>query len=408
MKMMTLRCLALWLGSGLALCSLQAAKIEAYGELPADARDQYGDTIGGIGSGIAYDPKEDVYYCMPDRGPGDGAMPYRPRFVKLTIAQEGGKLEPKPVGSVLLRDLQGREMTGLIPDDPHAPSPQMQDGTVCMDPEAISLAPDGTIYVSEEYGPCLYQFQRDGRMIRRIDLPEEFRPKTADGKLDFSGTADLVSGRGINQGGEGMCISPDGKSAIIVFQSGLMQDGGEDSPNTRMLVLDLTSGKPLACYNYPFATEVPGTGKKLKVDKLSVNDLQALPDGRFLVLERDKWGRNGSKTHKTAAYKSVWVTDTSGATNLLEPHDKTVPVRKALLFNLPELVQNPASLEAKWESIVVLPSSKPDKIDLLMAADNDFLTPVVHENGKDYPFPRVEEAQATPFFKIQAEMPENP
>ena len=43
---------------------------------------------------------------------------------------------------------------------------------------AVEFAPglksigDGTLYVSEEYGPCLYQFQRDGKLIRRITLPE--------------------------------------------------------------------------------------------------------------------------------------------------------------------------------------------------------------------------------------------
>lgn len=52
--------------------------LEGYGRLPSNARDKYGDTIGGIGSSIAFDPASwrrtgrDAYagivYCLPDRG----------------------------------------------------------------------------------------------------------------------------------------------------------------------------------------------------------------------------------------------------------------------------------------------------------------------------------------------------
>ena len=381
------------------------AVIEASGELPADTRDQLGDTVGGIGSGMVYDAKNDTFLTLADRGPGDGSIDFRPRFVVLKIPQKGDKLEPKVVESVLFRDENGREMTGLVPDDPAADFPHMKDGRTCMDPEAIALAPDGTLYVSEEYGPYLYQFRRDGKMLRRITLPEEFRPRNAQWALDFTDKAQLVSGRAINQGGEGMCLLPDGKSAAIIFQSGLVQDGGDKSPMTHLIIVDLADGALKGSYLYPFTTKVPATGEPLKTNKLSVNDLAALDDHRFLVLERDNGGRNGALKHKPALLKSVWIADISKATDVAKGNDKVVPVQKTLLFNLPEIVPHPELLAAKWESVAPLPSSTADTLELMMGADNDFVTPTLHENGQDIPFPRAEESLGSQFFKIKVPLP---
>ncbi|CAN5627623.1 esterase-like activity of phytase family protein [soil metagenome] len=387
--------------------SLRAqAVIEASGELPADVRDKFGDTIGGIGSGMVYDAANDTYITVTDRGPGDGAIDFRPRYVVLKIPQTGDKLEPKVVESVLFRDEMGREMTGLVPTDPAADFPHMADGRTCIDPEAIAIAPDGTLYVSEEYGPCLYQFQRDGKMIRRVNLPEEFRPRNEQWGLNFSDTAKLVSGRAVNQGGEGMCLMPDGKSAAIIFQSGLIQDGSDTSPFTHLIVIDLATGALKASYLYPFASRVPLTGAPLKQKHLSVNDLAALDDHRFLVLERDNGGRNGALKHKPALFKSVWIADTSKATNLADSKATTnVPVAKTLVFNLPEIVAAPDNLTAKWESIAPLPSKTPGELELMMGADNDFVTPVLHENGQDVPFPRAEDSLPSQFFKIKVTLP---
>ncbi len=265
----------------------KSPEILGFGELPADTRDQFGDTVGGIGSAIAYDATEDLYYMTSDRGPGDGTLAYTPRIAVLRIDQKGDQLLPALVKTIPLRDAQGREMTGLIPDAPGAKAPLMKDGRTSIDPEAIALAEDGTIYLSDEYGPYIYQFARNGKMLRRLAFPAAFSPRTASGELDFTAKAKLVSGRNINQGAEGMGIVPGGKMIAAIFQSGLVQDGGHDSPTTRLVLLDIATGKPLASYAYPFAGHVPATGKPLKPSDLSVNDLIALSDKKFLVLERD-------------------------------------------------------------------------------------------------------------------------
>ncbi len=75
--------LRLLLGLALSTSLHAEAIIEASGELSATTRDQHGDTVGGIGSGIVYDQKNDTYLCVSDRGPGDGTLPYRPSLCRL-------------------------------------------------------------------------------------------------------------------------------------------------------------------------------------------------------------------------------------------------------------------------------------------------------------------------------------
>lgn len=383
--------------------SLASVVIEADGELAADTRDAGGDTLGGIGSGVVHDAAHDVYLMISDRGPGDGTMPYRPRIAVLRIAQEGKTLVPKVEETILLKDEKGRAMTGLIPDNPGADVPMMADGRACIDPEALTLTRDGRLFVSDEYGPFLYEFRRDGTMIRRIALPSEFEPRDASGKLSHTDGSNLVSGRGVNQGPEGLCLLPDEKHIALIFQSATVQDGGKAAGQTKMLILELATGKPVAMYRYHMSPEVAG----VKPNKLSVNDLVALDSRRFLVLERDGAGRGGGKKNKTAAYKAVWLADISDATNLLDAgnSDPEVPVAKTLLFNLASLVEDPASLSAKWEGIAVIPPSDDKSLTLLMTSDNDFLTPVIYEDGQRHPFPRVGEPVPTQFFKIRVPIP---
>jgi hypothetical protein len=171
------------------------AVIEASGELAAATRDEHGDTIGGIGSGIVYDAKDEVFFCVSDRGPGDGSLPWRPRYLVLKITQEGDRLVPKVLKSVLFRDESGRAMTGLMPDDAEAGTPRMKDGRTCIDPEAIALAPDGSkkrsvgiekhlrakfishLYKYMTFGTANYQFKTD---IVRTTRERLKRPDKAD------------------------------------------------------------------------------------------------------------------------------------------------------------------------------------------------------------------------------------
>lgn len=351
----------------------QSAKFVASGEVPPDQRDREGETIGAIGSAAAYDAKADTFFFATDRGPGDGTVDFRPRVQEARVKVSGRRLELEFVSTILLRDPSGRFLTGLTPDSHEQDHPQMRDGRWCIDPEGIALAPDGTLYLSDEYGPFLYQFRRDGAMLRFLRPPAEYLPRTADGSLEFGEEGKLVSGRVVNRGFEGLTLSPDGTKAFMILQSGLVQDGGKDSPTTRILCLDLASGKSLGEYRYPFDQVA-----KVKQDDLSVSELQALNDHEFLVLERDNRGADGSDKAKKPRHKVIYRIDLS------RPGEKKL---------VADLVAAGAvfgdGFAAKWEGLALSPAG------LLVTSDNDFLFPRLMLGGKEVSFPKAKLAQAT-------------
>ncbi|HEU4679066.1 MAG TPA: esterase-like activity of phytase family protein, partial [Terrimicrobiaceae bacterium] len=402
----------------------------AAGEIASSAVDTLGDTLGGIGSGIVWDPQTDRLIAVPDRGPGDGTLPFTPRFHFLDVSKSSSDphvLDLRVAETVLLRDAQGRPFTGLLPDNEVDGVP-MREGAVCLDPEAISLGPDQTVYLADEYGPFLYQFSRKGRMLRRIALPERFQPRGKSGKMVVEEGEKIVSGRDENRGPEGMCLLPDGKHVALIFQSALAQDGGRKGGTARILVLELSTGQPVAEYGYLFEQPESVFGAKTShsFKDLSINDLVALSNHQFLVLERDRFGRDGSKKPKAARYKAVWMIDTRAATNLIGTGHAKLPgeegfaplsressiqfVSKKLLFDLVDIVNqmpdwDPSRLPAKWEGLALISSRTANPLVLYMAADNDFLTPELHFGGKSYSFPRAQDRVPTTIFEIEAERP---
>ncbi len=202
-----------------------------------------------------------------------------------------------------------------------------------------------------------------------------------------------------------MCLLPDGKTAALIFQSGSVQDGGKSSGRTKIVLLDLASEQATATYWYTMTPEP----FSVKPAKTSVNDLLALDANRFLVLERDGSGRDGRKSPPLARYKSVWLADLRDATNLLDSKTSPAqPVKKTLLFNLVDLVTDPATLSAKWEGITLIPPITDDSATLLMTADNDFLTPEIHDGPEVHQFPRADDAVPTQIYKIHVPLPEKP
>jgi hypothetical protein len=416
-----------------ALC--EPPRLIASGSIAADALDRLGETVGGIGSGLVYDAHEKVYLAVSDRGPGDGMIDYRPRFHRLRISQAPGdptKLTIEILETVLLRSPEGKEMTGLRPDGAEGPLPRLRDGRICIDPEGIALAPDGTVYISDEYGPMLYQFKRDGTMVRSITPPPNYLPRNAKGTVDFS-SEDVVAGRATNRGFEGLAVSPDGKLATLILQSGLSQDGGRDAHLTRILVVDLTSEKAVAEYAYRMsdAEEISANlnlkkKKRVKQNDLGISELTYLEEGRFVALERDNHGANGSENPKQAAYKCLFEIDVRQATNLLSlsgkpdgqapgsqefhpliPTEQMRPVEKRLLLNFapPRETEEALRFASKWEGIAFGPADERGRRKVVIASDNDYLNPILRLREKDVAFDRAKKAVPTTFLMYELELP---
>src|SRR6201999_862354 len=159
--------------------------------VPSDARDQFGDTLGGFGSAMAMEPgswhknRDGSYsgtlFMVPDRGWNtQGTVDYRGRvhhfditlrpFTGASTTQQN-QLTMNYRGSVLMHessnlpgpgprlDRQGRPTTGIDPLDVrpaflHFPDlPVDGNNHIALDNEGIVLPGDGTMWVSDEYGP---------------------------------------------------------------------------------------------------------------------------------------------------------------------------------------------------------------------------------------------------------------
>lgn len=47
---------------------------------------------------------------------------------------------------------------------------------VCLDSEGLVLDPDGGFWISDEYGPFIYHFNRNGKLTQAIKPPDAFIP----------------------------------------------------------------------------------------------------------------------------------------------------------------------------------------------------------------------------------------
>jgi hypothetical protein len=63
-------------------------------------------------------------------------------------------------------------------------------------PEALKFS----IWVSDEYGPYIHHFTKDGHLIQTIQPPPALLPRTATGVLNFTASTDPATGRIGNQG----------------------------------------------------------------------------------------------------------------------------------------------------------------------------------------------------------------
>ena len=147
-----------------------------------------GDTVvrnGGFGSGMAKSPRDpDVFWLLTDRGPNvNGANSGEKIFPNPEFAPQVGifrHTEGQLVreGTITLKTQAGFPITGLpnpVGFGGTGETPLDLDGNLLpldptgMDPEGLAIAPDGTFWVSDEYGPHIVHFAADGRTIERIN-----------------------------------------------------------------------------------------------------------------------------------------------------------------------------------------------------------------------------------------------
>lgn len=346
----------------------RATAVELVGKLsiPDTVRDRSGltDTVGSVphdrfgswGSAIEWTGQGNIYLVVSDRGPLDGGAQWRPRMHRVVLKPPGmpvadaddaaipglrltgagsvtkntqelmterpyltvfvpGNVEflndttvagiAAVISTTLLSDERGQPLMG------NSGAFDLADAAsdVRFDPEGVRLGPDGTIYISDEYGPSVDAFDAAGRLIRRFAIPDRFKPLVRAGIERGELPPANTRGRQPNRGFEGLAISEDGGTLFALLQSPLIQDaGGKWEPKqnedtwertgtlVRLVAIDVASGTTKE-YAYPLASPKHG-----------LNEILALNDGRpgtrrFLTIERD--GKPGSE----AAFKKIMLAE---------------------------------------------------------------------------------------------------
>jgi hypothetical protein len=425
------------------------------GRLAADLRDKFGETFGS-GSGMAIDPTSwtragDSYrgtiFLLPDRGYNvSGTIDYRARLNKLSIvftpvsdpnalpaAERQRTVAATLADTILLTDAAGAPLSGLDPTEggvrpaSHGfpPMPQAPNGRIAIDSEGLVLSRDGSFFVSDEYGPYIYRFSPQGRMLGAIRPPDAFIPRRK-GQDNFSsnnpgprGGAPLPlnpeTGRQNNQGFEGLALTPNGKYLVALLQSATRQDGG-DAPetrhHTRMLTYDVSAiDQPILVREHVVALPAFTTADgKRRIAAQS--ELLALDETHFLVICRDT-GNGYGMEGAASLYRRVELIDTSQASNIagtpydglapLAPEGRLVegivPAARQTFIDLNDSVelarfglhngppQDRNNLAEKWESMGLVPAHDPDHprdFFLFVANDNDFITQHGFHAGAPY------------------------
>lgn len=244
------------------MSGLLAATLAAWAVFPGTFTDTTGERLGGVSS-LRWDAAKEELLVLSDRGQGDGTVPHQPRFHRFGLRVEGTRLELKLRETVPFRDAQGRAFSGLIVTT----SPRI-------DSEGLASAPDGTLWVSDEYGPGVYNFGRDGKALGRLDPPSDFMPGVGKGRVE-------------NRGFENLCLAPDGRRLLTLLQSPLAQEGGKKGATTRGLLWDLpaSTAAPRAV-----SAPMPAVPGGLSAKDVMYNECEWVDDATLILLERDNRG----------------------------------------------------------------------------------------------------------------------
>ncbi|MFA7061814.1 MAG: esterase-like activity of phytase family protein [Pedobacter sp.] len=357
--------------------SQAAVELYAKGAIPGTAADTSGlsgnlsdgtphNRMGGFGSAITYTGIGNSFIAVPDRGPADGTTNYLDRYYTLDIPLTAGVITPALKSTVLLRDQEGRNLTGSAAAfDTTTPTSSLR-----FDPEGVRVAYNRKIYISDEYGPYIHEFDSNGTRTRTIRIPDKFAiaNPSADSASELGSNS---SGRQANRGMEGLAISPDGTKLFGMMQNALIQDHALDSGLSRigrynrMLEIDLMTG---ATKEYAY---------KLEGKSYGVNEILAINDHQFLVIERD--GKAGS----SAVFKKIYRIDITGASDVStiaslpekgDLQDGLIPVSKAEFIDLLAAGYGLAgsSFSEKVEGLAFGPDLADGRHTLLVTTDNDF------------------------------------
>lgn len=365
----------------------EALEIEliARGRLPGDGIDRSGLTdtladgiphnlLGGL-SALEYSGHGTDYYALPDRGPHDGAVPYRCRFhvirIELPAQTRLGQQSPAEL-SIQLRETHLLQSADAIPfvGDSSALGQMIPGHEQRLDPEGLRASSTGHLYLSEEYGPTVREFDARGNLVRDLPVPPHFLVEHPARSKDEE-FATNAAGRQPNGGLEGLAISPSGARLFAIMQRPLLQDsllrddGKRVGIFNRILEIDTRTGRTRE-FVYPLASTSNG-----------ISEILAVNDQEFLVLERDSEKGAAARFKKIIHTRLGQATDVSHLQSL--PADAlpttVIPVQKSDFLDLldPRFGLAGDSCPEKMEGLTFGPRLADGRSLLIVGIDNDFV-----------------------------------
>src|SRR5262249_20110809 len=139
------------------------------------------------------------------------------------------------IGAVVLKDAAGNPLNGLpnkvgfgstgeVAIDANGNFINTSNNVNGIDSEGLVALPDGTFWVSDEYGPLLTHFDATGKMLEQVT---PFGPNAQGHQLPA-----VLGKRRVNRGMEGLTVTPDGKTLVGMMQSPLINDITQGNTNS--------------------------------------------------------------------------------------------------------------------------------------------------------------------------------
>jgi hypothetical protein len=337
--------------------ALSVASVESLGLVTFPTGTQFADTeVGGL-SGITYDPARGVYYAVSDdRSTIDPARTYT-----VAIDVSDGALDEGDVTFLAVTFLRDKRGETFPPSS--------------LDPEGISLANPGQLYVSSEgdadaappIDPFVNRFNPNGKLGRVLEIPAKFLP---DGAETFGVRDNLAF--------ESLTATPDGKSLFTATENALHQDGPiasltETSPS-RVLEFEHGGRRPGPEYVYCVEPipQAPIPPEEFADNGLS--EMQAIDNsGTFLAMERS-FAVGVGNTVVLFEASIQGATDVSGIEALgLSgcPTADIVPMSKTFVADFEQdLGVDPDNLEG----LALGPTLPDGRVLAIVVSDNNFST----------------------------------
>jgi hypothetical protein len=361
------------------------------------ADDQSGANVNRFGfySDLAYDKSTGTWLALSDRGPGGGVLDYATRVQRIFVPTNPFNAtiyQPIIFRTILFKDPHGVLLNGLNPLLLNGDKSRLG---ASFDPEGIALNRNGKMYVADEYGPSIFEFNRNGRVVRSFATPSNLKPVEINNAANYvDGRPTVISGRQDNRGFEGLTINTSGTKLYAVMQDPLVNEGssndGRRSRNVRIVEFDIATGENTAQYIYQLASRVdlnaidPDIADDFSATQqgrsIGLSAITALSDTEFLVLERDNRGL-GVETTLTPLHKRIYRINLQGATNVknisLAGLDalpaNVIPVLKSDEYDLLAAMKAQGiKVPEKIEGLAIGPRLFDGRYQVLIGTDNDY------------------------------------